>query len=528
MTNTGLLELNMKITKLNVAILSILGFVEPSNSWALELYVDNDTKQLYAEPGPNRTKLGDFERVDNKSSVKSESISSSQTASSGTTESSDSRLPEDVGVNIARAVDVDPHVDTRAGVHTPRKLKKKPDEDNWYDRINLRGYTQLRYNDVFSGDRVGSSNNPELRSVMDSGIKNNQNFTFRRVRLVIYGDISDFLYLYIQPDFATTVRNQSGGESNLHFAQLRDAYADIYLTKDHEYRLRAGQSKVPFGWENLQSSQNRLALDRADALNSAVPSERDLGLFAYYTPEHVQKLWKDLSKKGQKTSGDYGVLGVGIYNGQSLNKEEANDGMYFVAHSTYPFDLGFMGDALKGQVLEIGADAFSGKFKPTYGNFTTFDKSINISGSTIEANSGKNRDFTEERVAVHAILFPQPFGLQAEWNWGNAGALNVDNARIEKTALSGGYVQAMYQIDDFYGTWIPYAKWQTYRGVWKANANMPKMEVDEFELGVEWQVMKALELVVNYSHMDRTNMNNSAFGQAEGDLFRAQLQWNYY
>ncbi|PKM35551.1 MAG: porin [Gammaproteobacteria bacterium HGW-Gammaproteobacteria-10] len=520
----------MKFKKLSIAIMSVLGAAISPDAASLELYVDNETKQLYAEPGPNRTKLGDFERVDDKALVKADNAIANQTVSGTETMQGEQTLPEDMSVKMARvrAVDVDPHVDTRAGVHTPRKPRKKVD-DHWFDRINLRGYTQLRYNHAFTGDRVGgSSTNPELRSVMDGGVKDNQNFTLRRVRLVIYGDISNFLYLYIQPDFATSVRNQSGGETRLHYVQLRDAYADIYLTKDHEYRIRAGQSKVPFGWENLQSSQNRLALDRNDALNSAVPSERDLGLFAYYTPEHVQKLWKDLSKKGLKTSGDYGVLGVGIYNGQSLNREEANDGMYVVAHSTYPLDLGFMGDALKGQVLEIGADAFSGKFKPTFGNFTTFDKSIDISGSTIEANSGKNKSFTEERVAVHAILFPQPFGFQAEWNWGNAGALNVDTATIEKTSLSGGYVQAMYKIDDFYGTWIPYVKWQTYRGMWKANANMPKMEVDELEIGVEWQVMKALELVVNYSHMDRTNMNNSAFGQASGDVVRAQLQWNYY
>ena len=510
--------------------MSVLGAAISPDAASLELYVDNETKQLYAEPGPNRTKLGDFEKVDDKASVKADNAIANQAVSGKETMQGEQALPEDMDVKIARAraVDVDPHVDTRAGVHTPRKLKETP-EDHWYDRINLRGYSQMRYNHIFAGDRVGTRDHPELRSVMDGGVKDNQNFTFRRVRLVIYGDISNFLYLYIQPDFATTVRNPDGS-NNLHFAQLRDAYADIYLTKDHEYRIRAGQSKVPFGWENLQSSQNRIALDRADAINSAVPSERDLGLFAYYTPTHVQQLWKDLSKKGQKTSGDYGILGFGIYNGQSLNKEEANNGMYMVAHSTYPFDLGFMGDALKGQVLEVGADAFSGKFKPTYGDFRYYnwEAAQTIKGNTIRDNSGANKSFTEERVAVHAILFPQPFGLQAEWNWGNAGALNVDNARIEQTSLSGGYVQAMYQIDDFYGNWIPYVKWQTYRGVWKANANMPKMEVDELEIGVEWQIMKALELVVNYSHMNRTNMNNSAFGQAEGDVFRAQLQWNYY
>jgi hypothetical protein len=34
--------------------------------------------------------------------------------------------------------------------------------------------------------------------------------------------------------------------------------------------VRVGYSKVLFGFENMQSSQNRLTLDRNDALNSAV------------------------------------------------------------------------------------------------------------------------------------------------------------------------------------------------------------------------------------------------------------------
>lgn len=63
--------------------------------------------------------------------------------------------------------------------------------------------------------------------------------------------------------------------------QLRDAYFDVFLDSLHTYRLRVGQSKVPFGYENLQSSSNRLPMERAEALNNAsVPGERDLGVFA--------------------------------------------------------------------------------------------------------------------------------------------------------------------------------------------------------------------------------------------------------
>jgi hypothetical protein len=52
------------------------------------------------------------------------------------------------------------------------------------------------------------------------------------------------------------------------FLQIRDAYFDLSFDAKKEYRVRIGQSKVPYGFENL-SSQNRLTLDRNDALNSA-------------------------------------------------------------------------------------------------------------------------------------------------------------------------------------------------------------------------------------------------------------------
>ncbi|HCT99287.1 MAG TPA: porin, partial [Methylococcaceae bacterium] len=358
-------------------------------------------------------------------------------------------------------------------------------------------------------------------------IKDNGGFSFRRVRLVFSGDINDYVSLYLQPDFSASV---SGGSDANNFVQLRDAYADLAFDKKHEYRVRAGQSKVPFGWENLQSSQNRLTLDRADALNSAVPSERDLGLVAYWSPSDVQKLWKDLSKKGLKTSGDYGVLGLGVYNGQGLNRSETNDDLYLVAHSTHPLELNFLGSFFKGQVLEVGADAISGKFNTPVASITPFAGVNGFNGKTAFTPTyigGKN-GIREERVGVHAVLFPQPFGFQTEWNWGEGGTLDLDKKQINSQSLSGGYVQAMYKIDKVLrsdDSIIPYAKWQTYDGAYKGANNAPRVSVDEIEAGVEWQMMKALELTVAYSTMDRTNVSN--LGQASGDMIRTQLQWNY-
>lgn len=522
----------MTLSKLSLAVAASLGLGWAYNAAAMELYVDSKTKQIFAEPGPGRELMGSFEQVTPNKHGYSKHDGTHQNGNDelASERAEIEKIKQDMSLRDNEIKALEEHV------VAAREERAKNDE-KWFNKINVRGYTQLRYNQPISGDRTEVKGvDPELRSVGDSGIKNNGGFSFRRVRLVFSGDINDYLSLYIQPDFASGI---SSDINNQNFAQLRDAYADIAFDKKHEYRIRAGQSKVPFGWENLQSSQNRLTLDRNDALNSAVPSERDLGLMAYWTPEHVQKLWKDLSKKGLKTSGDYGILGLGIYNGQGLNRNETNDDLYVVAHSTYPIELGFLGYPFTGQVLEVGADYINGQFDVSTGDMSIFgNKSKNedcdnktLCGADIKKTipSGGVR---EERYAVHAVLFPQPFGLQAEWNWGKGATLNPEGndgkGSIERRDLSGGYVQAMYKIDHVFredGVLIPYVKWQTYRGAWKGATNSPYTKVDEVEAGVEYQIMKALEVTLAYSTMDRTNVAN--LGQASGDMARMQVQWNY-
>ena len=140
--------------------------------------------------------------------------------------------------------------------------------------------------------------------------------------------------------------------------QIRDLYADIYFDKDKEFRVRAGQSKIPYGFENMQSSQNRLALDRADAINTCCKDERDIGLFFYYTPKEMRHLFRDLVKNNLKGSGDYGMVGFGVYNGQGANRIELNKGTHIVARFTYPYVFE------NGQVVEASVQGYTGRFVP--------------------------------------------------------------------------------------------------------------------------------------------------------------------
>jgi hypothetical protein len=78
-----------------------------------------------------------------------------------------------------------------------------------------------------------------------------------------------------------------------------------------------------------------------------------------------------------------------------------------------------------------------------------------------------------------------------------------------------------------FGRLIPYARWQHYRGGWKAGTNAPRLETDELELGLEWQPWSALEFTVAYARMKRTEADERRTGRAEGNLIRTQVQWNY-
>lgn len=390
-------------------------------------------------------------------------------------------------------------------VLTPPPRRGKP----WYEKLMLRGYTQLRLNEIVSGDATAPAGVSRLRSIGDGNITDRNNFSFRRIRLILQGDLNDHVSLYLQPDFATAVSGQSAGERREGFGQLRDAYVDWFPLKDRSLRLRFGQSKVPFGWENLQSSSARLALDRTDGINSAVPTERDLGVVAYYTPAQVQLIWDRLAADGQKLFGNYGAFGLGLYNGQGTNRTEANNGMMFVAMATWPFALDGLG--LDGQVLEVGGAIMRNRVQ------------LEIRTGGVSALS-----YADNRVGFHAMLYPQPIGFQAEWNWGTGPQWDDVTRSIQEKPLEGGYVQAMARVKRSpLGPFMPFARWQHYRGGFKAGLNAPRLETDELELGIEFQPTPPLELTLTYGHAKRREADERRSGQAEGDIVRAQLQWNY-
>ncbi len=381
---------------------------------------------------------------------------------------------------------------------TPAALPEKP--SHFFDHIGVRGYTQFRYN------QLAATNERLVNLQGDRSVGQDAGLLIRRARLVLFGDLHPQVTMYLQTDFAA-----SAGDT-IHLGQIRDWYFDLALDTAKELRFRVGQSKVPYGFENLQSSQNRLPMDRSDALNSGLPGERDLGAFFYYAPAAIRKRFKHLTDSGLKGSGDYGVVGLGFYEGQSINQIDLNTNKHVVARLSYPFQFG-------EQLLELGVSGYTGKF-------------VVRTDPGVLAPADGVRD---ARAALSFTLYPQPFGLQAEYTLGTGpeltGASTITDAEgevteggvVERKSLHGGYALASLKLDTF----VPYVRVMSYEGGKKQERNAPRYRVRELEAGVEWQLIPPIEVTAAWALARRTDGGRFPYATETGSLVRLQLQLNY-
>ena len=373
----------------------------------------------------------------------------------------------------------------------------EPPRRSWFENINIRGYGQFRYNGLIQS-------NDNLTCEQCDGSWGQGGFFMRRMRIIFYGNVHPRVYIYIQPDFASRVSSTS-----LNFAQIRDAYMDVGLDDKNEFRFRIGQSKVPFGFENMQSSSNRLPLDRNDALNSALRNERDMGVFFYWAPQEVRELFSSLNREGLKGSGDYGVFGFGFFNGQTASRPELNNNKHVVMRFSYPFRIG-------DQIIEPGIQAYTGQYV------------LNSSQISAGVTTSADRSYLDQRIAASFVMYPKPFGIQAEYNIGTGPEFNKATDAIESQKLNGGYATINYMLTPGNQRIYPFLRYQKYDGGKKHELDARSYNVEEFEIGIEWLPIRNFELVAMYTfskrrYEDFTNQDNLQ----KGSLLRLQAQVNF-
>jgi hypothetical protein len=387
------------------------------------------------------------------------------------------------------------------------KLAEGPKKATWYETLKIDGYTQVRQTEQMNDAAKLIGGLPADRSV-----DNAQSIVIRRARFKITGDIGR-VSLYTQFDLAASV--DTGPSRNLGM-QTRDIYADIALDEAREHRIRVGVSKVPYGWVNLQSSQNRLAIERPEALNSAVEGERDQGVYYMYADKASRALFKKHNAEGFKGSGDYAVFAAGFFGGTGLNKADNNGEVHSLIRFTYPWV------AASGQMYEAGLGGYAGRFMVT----PTAITGVGTPAATTERQ--RTDGFKDRRASAHFIMFPQPWGIEAEWTTGEGPQLNDARTFIDECSLEGGYIQTSYRYQ--YGEsseLIPFVRWNYYDGARKFGTNAHKMVVNDLDIGFEWQWRPEVELSMMYSLTgERTNAAGTAIIK-DARRLAIQLQFNY-
>jgi hypothetical protein len=365
-----------------------------------------------------------------------------------------------------------------------------------YDRLSIRGYAQFRYN------RLLETNEQLKCPSCDRSIGDNGGFFLRRARIAISAQVSDRVSVSIQPDFATEV----GSKENT--LVLRHYYADIYLDSAKTFRARVGQSEVPTGFEALQSSSRRAPFDRADAMESSAPGEQDLGVFFFWAPLAASRRLRDLGSPELKGTGDYGVVSLGVYNGQGGNRAEMNDTPHVIARVAYPFRVG-------PRYLEANASGYAGTYT--------------IAPAQRAPGVGGANDFTDQRVGASLVLFPQPFGAQAEWTAGRGPEYDASTNAITEQHLTGGYGLVSYEWQGHGARRVvAYTRAQYFRGAFKTDPDARSSVVHEYEPGIEWNVQTGFEVTAAYAISDRLYRDSVApNNHQKGNFLRLQAQFSF-
>ncbi|NLR90222.1 MULTISPECIES: porin [Flammeovirga] len=373
---------------------------------------------------------------------------------------------------------------------------------SWTDRIKVSGYIQARYNGLFE-------TNPDLEvPQMDKNWGADKGISLRRVRMKVSGWLLDNVYVYLQADFAPPAPT------------LRDAYMDVYFDHHKSTWIRVGQSKVPFGFENMQSSQFRIPLDRTDAINSALPNERDLMAVLYHTPQKVRKVYEFMKENNLKHSGNYGTFALGAYNGQSINTQDKNENLHVVARASWPFQ--FSND----QILEVSVHGYTGQY--VLPNVSEGMQAEVEEGGEVKRVYADGINFDDARVGATVVWYPQPIGFQAEYNYGRGPEYDAVEDVIKTQNLEGFYAMLFAKLHYSHHTFFPFVRYINYDGGKKFELDARSYTVNDWEIGVEWQPNRAFEFVAMYTIADRTYVDhdNPVNAQA-GNLLRLQMQVNF-
>lgn len=260
----------MKFSKLTLAVATVLTVNLPLKAMALDLYMDNKTKQLYAEPGANRTKLGSFTKVEESAPAPVTEAKPVPAIDQNAME----QMRQDLEQKTTDIAVLKEHVFEQKKDAAEVKLGEKGLEFESKDgnfKAAITGRLQVDSQVNVNG------NDPAANSATATTNQLADGMNIRRARLGVEGSFFKNYEYKFEYDFSRGNGTVAGG--------ITDAYLNWKLSDP--LGLKLGQFKEPFSLEEATSNRFLTFIERNMAVNtfSDNPNSYRVGFGANYNQE---------------------------------------------------------------------------------------------------------------------------------------------------------------------------------------------------------------------------------------------------
>lgn len=513
----------MKLSKLTLAITAVLGTSVSAAAFAIDLYVDTKTEQIYAKPGPGRVHMGSFikeeaakkEKAVNKTAdVPADKMDTAESipirrdrAAEIKEKMAGARLVSDVASLNERVKEAEKvHVGFDEGA--PHFSSK---DGNFTFAVNGRMQVGSQYN--FIND-VLPATGTNLPNELNSGV------TLRRARLGVEGTFLKIWDYKFEYDFS---RGNGTVESG-----ITDAFVRLNVT--NPFSVKVGSFKEPFSLEEAASNRFLTFIERHMSVNSFVdnPNTYKTGIGANYAVPRFQfgvafqtepvGSWSSASttvntagnNSRNNGAGDTSWEGIGRVTGRPWMVDETKfwhvgiSAGHTVVNTQYNAAgmIGSTPSAQGGGGGGMAFFAFPGTNVDRSNMLNTGNLSIGDRGAP-----GSRRIDSYDRYGAETWLVHGPLAVQGEYLRTNINGLGYDDEH-----LTGYYGFASYFLTGESKTY------HVRNGA--ANRIKPKQN---FQLnGSGWG---AWEVAAGYDYI---NLNSGVIRGGKADMVRFALNWYPY
>lgn len=518
----------MKLSKLTLAITAVFGAGISVGAFAIDLYVDTKTEQIYATPGPGRVHMGSFvkENTATKAAEKAAEKKPDRAVDKTADVATDPAVATDLS-NVRKDIELkskmmgarlssdlaslEERVKETEKVHigfhdgAPHFVSK---DGNFTFAVNGRMQVGSQYN--FINDVLPATGN-NLPNELNSGV------TLRRARLGVEGSFFKIWDYKFEYDFS---RGNGTVESG-----ITDAFVRLNVT--NPFSVKVGSFKEPFSLEEAASNRYLTFIERHMSVNSFVdnPNVYKTGIGANYAVPRFQTgiafqtepvgSWSSASttvnvagnNSRNNGAGDSGWTGIGRVTGRPWLAGEDRflhvgvSAGHTAVNTQYNASGGIAGtpSAQGGGGGGMAFFAFPGTNVDRSNVLNTGNLSIGDRGAP-----GSRQIESYDRYGAEAWLVHGPFSVQGEYLRTN----------INGQGYGGEHLTGYYGFVSYFLT----GESKTYH-VRNGAANRLKPK-QNFQLnGSGWG---AWEVAAGYDYI---NMNSGVIRGGQADMVRFGLNW---